>query len=684
MKMNLMKASKNLSEKQLDLFLQTSPTPNILDINKDKNYVSLEFLASEKLLSVRSVNICRSQGLTSLKSILDYYKNNGSFVTIKNCGKLSEDELVEFCKGFIYQNRIIEQSTKLSILDQIGLLNPFQKSILNRHLEYLVSKLSVRAYNGLCSISESLNPKEVFDKIFLSNFKFKSIKNIGNKSIAELDHLKSEIQSLNEILLTLKEEQLTVEYIKLILKTNFANLPENFNQNFETTVDVNGKIKLFTLIKILIDSDQLFNKNEKIIFLDNYSNLSKHNSTLESIASELLLTRERVRQIKMKLEDNIESYFSFILSFTIHDFINYEIDISDNFQTIDQLLADKINENENVSFNISFYSIILRMFFEKSHYVLGDDETLTGKRKSSYSKNFQNCYIISKSLHESFSYASFIEDINSKLTDRITETYSLHFEGYLFQFLLTPAKQLLPEIRKTCEKIIFEEFELLITTDGYLTFERNKFKPHCEYIIETLEEADRMMKVEEISNIINSKYPEVEIEDQSIRSIVQREKELFIYIGRSSTYGLRKWEQQKVNLKGGTIREIVEEFLKQEETPKHISEILEYVLRFRDTNEKNVLTNIRLEENNRFKFYEGDFVGLKDKKYPIESINFKRAVGSHFRIALFEKMNGWELEKVIDNYVYQFGYKDVQVKFIIQQKINEGKLKLSADNKISI
>src|SRR5438045_7022694 len=121
------------------------------------------------------------------------------------------------------------------------------------------------------------------------------------------------------------------------------------------------------------------------------------------------------------------------------------------------------------------------------------------------------------------------------------------------------------------------------------------------------------MTVRKMSAEINKKSPELEVNEASVRSGLQREKELFIFIGRSSTYGLRKWQEERENLKGGTIRDIVEEYLKMEDEPKHISEITKFVQKYRNTNEYSVKTNLDLEGSIRFQSFPGEFIGLKSK-----------------------------------------------------------------------
>ena len=126
-----------------------------------------------------------------------------------------------------------------------------------------------------------------------------------------------------------------------------------------------------------------------------------------------------------------------------------------------------------------------------------------------------------------------------------------------------------------------------------------------------MNEKKEPLTVYEIFNIINANYPNVTSSAEAIRSSCHRDANL-IHFGRSSTYGFIVWENE-YNIKGGTIRDIAEEFLLKHNTPKHIDEITEYVNRYRDTNAKNIYSNLKMETTNRFVF-SGALIGLKKKK----------------------------------------------------------------------
>lgn len=756
--------------------------------------ISLQHLEGTDWISVRAINICRNNRLNSLNEIISFYKTNGSFKNLENCGKKIEKELSKICKGFqehsfdtiiekikeldrikklvsefseddikAIDNHIQNLLFKLSVRGRNGLLslftgtpqthelidkiysstfsfstirnigdktvkeledfkgellifikkfqleenvgkstrpiiitdldenlteivdklNPFKKAALNRHIEYHISNLSVRAKNGITEFfGSTFSAKEVIEKIYSYSFDFYDIKNIGSKTASELNSFKDEISSFIKTLQFIEDEQLSREYAKLIVKTTFSNLPVDFDEQFENVFDTTGKIKLFKLILFLLEKGHLLNEREKELFHFLYTETKPQ--SLDKIAKDLDLTRERVRQIKVILEDEIQDYFRFILSFNSQDIINYDITSANHFKIIDDFFVGKINASEDVKFNVRFYSIVFGLFLENSHSVLGDNETISGKRKSPSNNRYKNCYIIDNLIFNSFNFEIFTYEVSLKLSERITETYALHFEGYLLQFVKQDGKHSLSTIKLICEAILFNEFDLVVDNEGYIVFERNIKKPMLDYVLEILEELGEMTKVEDISNAINEKYPGLETNEQSVRSTLQREKGLFIYIGRTSTYGLKKWETENTSLKGGTIRDIAEEYLEKHNNPQHIYDIVRYVKKYRNTSSTSIFRNIQAEENNRFVLFEGGFIGLKNKIYAPDDIVFKRIAGTNFRMEILKKFSGWNYDKVVEYYVQTYDYKPVQVINLFETKIQTGEIFLNPDSTITI
>ena len=73
------------------------------------------------------------------------------------------------------------------------------------------------------------------------------------------------------------------------------------------------------------------------------------------------------------------------------------------------------------------------------------------------------------------------------------------------------------------------------------------------------------------------------------------------------------------NFKGGTIRDIVKEFLQQQQRPQTLQQVTTYLLQYRPhTNSKSVLTNLKAEASDTFEFFQNSLIGLKGVNYPEE------------------------------------------------------------------
>ena len=64
---------------------------------------TLDYLHKKYRLSQRAYNACKSNGLSDIKSILNYYRKNKTFTNLKNCGTMSDFELKQLCEKIINQ-----------------------------------------------------------------------------------------------------------------------------------------------------------------------------------------------------------------------------------------------------------------------------------------------------------------------------------------------------------------------------------------------------------------------------------------------------------------------------------------------------------------------------------------------------------------------------------------------------
>ena len=139
----------------------------------------------------------------------------------------------------------------------------------------------------------------------------------------------------------------------------------------------------------------------------------------------------------------------------------------------------------------------------------------------------------------------------------------------------------------------------------------NSDKSVRDAIYDILKRKDRPMRMDEIFRTFRQDYSGKRMEKSTaIRSNVLLHKDVFISFGRTSTYGLREWEASHDNIRGGTIRKIVAEFLRKFEDPQHINDITDFVNKYRTTKARSVLTNLKLQVKKDFMFFKNGYVGL--------------------------------------------------------------------------
>lgn len=621
-----------------------------------------------RLLSARAVNVCGSNGLHSAQDILDHYTKHKSFTNFRNCGQKTELELLNFSKRLEAEFSAVQLPQHLLSESAYEALSPVKKSIINWHIKLLLSMLSVRSKNAIRhEFKVHAESDSIVTKIPTSSEVLLSIKNIGEKSLTELkDFLTKANAFLQEILPIEEDNVLSIQYVKVIVKTTFKTIPAGFDETFKTFFDGNYKLKLFKLLDYLIESKIIFIDAEYKIAKKIYDSGSKDFDRQE-LAAELGLSPERVRQIKVRIGEDFDSTFSFVKSIRVHDVRKYAVDDHLACITINDDFCQKINQEEEVRFNSLFISKILGLLHSSTRKLIDIYEFMPIKEKNKLTRKAY--FLIRLEAHPVFKFHDFFIEFAQRLLDKTTEPYNLHFEGYIHPYFVDRQRQLMEITNEILETMLLSEFETLIQ-DGYIHFNSEKAKLTVDYLVEALTALNEVSKVADILAYIENKHPGLEFSESRVRFLLGRQKDTFFFIGRSSTYGLKIWEQERSFVKGGTIRALIEEYLTAEEEPKHISEITEYVTKYRDTTKYNIRQNIDLDESGRFRLFTGEFFGLTRKNYP-NLKEYTKIKPSHFSITHLKNFSGWRYDDIIAYFSRRYDYMPVQIRSILDKKIKD-------------
>ena len=147
-----------------------------------------------------------------------------------------------------------------------------------------------------------------------------------------------------------------------------------------------------------------------------------------------------------------------------------------------------------------------------------------------------------------------------------------------------------------------------------------------------------------------------------------------LYFGLTGFYGLRKWETERADVKGGFIRDIIEAYLEQFDEPKQIDVIVRYLQIYRPSASSNsIRTNMGVDKE-RFQSFPNHFWGLTTKRYDLRFLNKLPAPFSYsFKKALQAHVDKTETE-FVQILVDEYHLHPTQLNYCIDLRIKRGML----------
>ena len=569
-------------------------------------------LYNNKLLSVRSYNICKYNGLFTISDLIQFYNKHSTFSKLRNCGRKSNNELTRIYQGYkesvFAKNDFNTESTFLKLN-----LNTLQEKVVNTFILNKITRLKVRSKNAISKhLDKRIEFKQYLNSFFnVDTFQVELMSNIGKSSILEieqhLDEIKefsiktSNINNVQELLSILNffsiQNLFSINIIPQSIQ-NSRSVVEIFNFLFSQNVLAKGKYN-----KIFKDSIRIYH--------------SKQPLSLNELVTKYHYSRERIRQLRNRFFDETYKTLLVLKRFEDNTISNLNLNKADNILNITSKLRRQINIDYNIDFSTGFIKYIISVYKSDYYSIVGNLQDVLIPKEINYRNrhNWKDIYLVKNNIISQIDITSMINNISLKTTEKINKTYKINFKDYLTKFLKNNNSKLIEEIKDDCEKIINKELNMFIDSEGNLIFQQNMLKFGYQYAYEALEVLSKSSSVEEITQKIYDLFPQYKTNDMKVRSCLIR-KNGFVPIGRSSNFGLKKWEGQLEGFKGGTIRSIVKEYLDSKMSPIHISKITKYVKKYRKkTNERSILTNLRLDDSKVFIFFKESHVGVIEKCY---------------------------------------------------------------------
>ncbi len=645
--------------------------------------MSLEEIYNKNDLSIRTYNICKYNDLLDIAAIVIHFEKYNTFINLRNCGRKSNSELKELCENYkktliINEVSFIDDEKALykNIIDNLSIS---KRLLINNFIQINTLNLSNRSNNAISIYLEyNFKAKNFYEKILDNQtFKIESLQNIGDLSLKELS---TYIETIKKFIISVFEnediDEISKINIEYLLQTTFAitNIPS----------DVLSSNSIFKICEYLIYSHSFFDKKiNEVINKTIKISQSQPDLTFDNIAKELDFSRERIRQIRSISFDKLFNKLTFLKNIEEDLYRKYNIEKEEDFILITTEISDTVNRINQTNFTKQFITFILSAYLSSNFDILGNlEDTLFVKHITARSRhNWQNIYLIKKEIKNIYDFNKLIEDIDLRLQEKIEETYRFNFKSYLSNFLIEPDYSILEKISGFCEKLINEELNLIVDIDDNIIFKRNTIKQLPEYIEDILDSVGEPSSVESIYEILESKYPGLTKSAEALRGSCHRSDKL-IYFGRSSTYGLKKWETERNDIKGGTIKDIIFEYLNQREHPIHISELLDEIHRYRDiTNTKSILTNLKLDVQKQFVFYNQNFVGLKIKKYNSNLTSLPKSLGKDF-VKYIKNNEKILLQNFISFFADQLKISTTNTNYILHGLIENETIYITKDNEL--
>ena len=631
--------------------------------------ISLENLQIKHDISVRSYNVCVANELTKLSLLIDFYLKEKSFIDLKNCGKASSLELENICQ--FYLNGSEELAAKYKQQEVTEIYRHLDNDTINRiivlRFEERVEMLGERAKNIAKGLLRSFDYSvyEVFTYLHALNFNYLRIKNSGKLSNRQLTLFFNELLDFANDIAEKPIEVIKKKEIFLKIQSILDTLPLELKQWLEDNKEyIHSSFPFLEFLQKLIEQDVFWDKKKSLLikYRSPYFNFERKNT--KELAKKLGVTRERVRQL-IQIDTLYIPFWN-----RVNDLVNLfgKRNIDFPFGEKEKFFAAKVTNEAPAFFTSEFLNVFYHKFINSELVAISEENAYSPK------------YLIHKDLLQIIDLEKFRQQLSELVNDKIEHTYELNLKGYLYSFL---KKDLVSgeewsAIEAVVDDLIFEEFGIITDIAGNIKIRRTKKKQTHEYIYDVLKAANEPLHLEEIANRLNIENKNYSENAEVVRSFLLRNNHLFI-ITAWSTYGLKEWEDVGREV-GGTIRDVIEKYLKKNDKPQHIQAIADYVCQYRDTNKKSLFSNIQSDKLDKFKYFRYGFVGLTGVDYREEDVQFKPMPRTWRRILLKEYFSNSRsvctFDALIEKLAERCEVMPIQIRSSLLDNIDEGRFKL--------
>jgi hypothetical protein len=421
-------------------YIQSYTIP--LKHREDILFIGLTELMQRENLPEWLMSRCSDNDLNNLNSILEYYRKEKSFLTLKRCGPKVNEKLIELCQRFDdlevepVINPVEEALNSAGKLRES--LSATQALAFENFINYKTEKLSCEGLKSLQRLQNCHFKKPDLPAIlFFDDVQISSIYRIDVRTTTELMQLKKLLKEYVDLITVQKPDQ--NQYLHL-LKTMLpqTDLLNDDKKAVFTGFDFSKGIPIFKTIDFLVENNVLWQKTDKFIFRNsNEFCREKRLDNIAEMAAELCRSKPFVNRITFKLFQKLDTTFSFLKFFDSTQLNLYDFDEHKNLFFVDDKLVTEINNAEGTHFSAQFITKIFSIVYSHSYQLIGRFNNCYYSRE----KEWTNCYLISLRQTSKVDIYDFVKYVGDLFSSDVIKTYTFSLANSLKSYTYSKVYQ---------------------------------------------------------------------------------------------------------------------------------------------------------------------------------------------------------------------------------------------------
>ncbi len=626
--------------------------------------LDLAEIASTLGLSVRAFNVLQAAKLTTLSAIRDFHRTQGGFLKLRNCGTTTQYELEVLLEKAAAKG--LDQGTPGSVPS-----TPVDMSDLERFFEVLLAGLSIRTRNVLAGMVGQLSAASTLAYFKRHGSRWWGQPGVGVVASRELRVFRRRLLEAADGNSGLASNEEGADARTGIARWYYRHrIPVELRSML---FDEHGRM---TLLRFLEHFFELNGNDSKMRVRSAYLKLGAAPNGREELAQRIGLTRERVRQLLVHMDREFLATIAFIADLPEVADRYPELCVDGPMLVVDLELTGRLNTAEGTHWSPLFILYVAmalnRGRHQRVHWTELFDRDATSKQLD------HNAPIIMDR-----GLVGYIGPATRQVTEHMAQRRFVPE-----RIDLSPVFQQLDDDQRSqamqvLVALMALRFPLITVTNGFATFPATTRKRQVEMLEDVLRSLNEPSHVSRVVEEWNKLFPEEPINERGVRSVAVREKDRFFSIGRTSTYGLRRWEAERAAVRGGTIRDIVVSILSDSSEPMHVDDLTVLIKRYRpDTTAPSVRLNLQLDQEKRFVFFPGGYIGLTNTVYARVPDPRPRIPGSLLRRSVLRAYIGRPLDELVFRIQHHSGASLERVRTMVEGKVADGTLLLNDDQVI--